>query len=655
MRLTKVFIMLFGFSVLLGQNPSATRAGQQKDTLKKKATKVPREAAPAQGNKSGQPVDVSIPFCDAYLPYEINGKNIAQVFPHADLPNILPTGDEMNKFLNSGETIFSPISKDGSFVDPGYPILGNPDRHLYNDGTDITRLLARLIYSSDSEAAHPPVSLCKAGTASLENKIPNGVKQRPADYYLIHIVRWERSGGSKATSVSKASPGMYVTSHSDWYIFNRKDGKAAHRQLPFTFHPYVTGDLRIFGSKKVLFIAIHLAPEPPSCKSNDPECPTEELDNFRKYVAVSYKMTVSHVEPANIQDLKALIGVISGATTPTTTTAKTEEHKEAKPEENPDLQKYIEFLNATKSRPYVGVFGAATLTNLQDLPVQVTSTMNATLQKVDASLVDDGEYKASGFWDELGKPKGTQVKPGSSGTSPSKNSDGATNKVDTTGSTKGSSSPPTATGCSTTGNYAKSALGDDTEPSAGTAGKCSENVVVLNEGLHMWDVSIGVPFKGVKQLQYNSTSTGTLMPQTVSKASAYGFFVFAPWKEDIVSPPSLGIPHLLVGLPFTGKVFDNPFFGAGETFNLSKTPGIGNTMGKVVPISIRFYCGIDYLKQFGPPGMSSGTTPAPPPPSHRVAKLQFGIEFSVREIANKLTGKSSSNSKSSKTSKSSGS
>jgi hypothetical protein len=174
-------------------------------------------------------------------------------------------------------------------------------------------------------------------------------------------------------------------------------------------------------------------------------------------------------------------------------------------------------------------------------------------------------------------------------------------------------------------------------------GTCTETLTVQNEGFYWWDFSVGVPFTKVTDLQYGSTG---VTPQKVSKQTAYGFLVIAPWKEDVLSPPSLGIPHLLFGLPFTGKVLNNPFVGAGETINLTKLPGIGNAISKFIPnLSIRPYAGLVEHKQFG-----RAPKPGESGPITWVGKLQFGIEFSVRDVAGKLTGASSSTANSSSSS-----
>jgi hypothetical protein len=95
----------------------------------------------------------------------------------------------------------------------------------------------------------------------------------------------------------------------------------------------------------------------------------------------------------------------------------------------------------------------------------------------------------------------------------------------------------------------------------------------------------------------------------------------------------LGIPHILIGVPLQGKVLDSPFVGLGETFNLSKFPGIGPGVAKVFPFGIRFYAGLVENKQFVP--VPTGGTGQPT--SRWAGNLQYGIEFSVRDVASKLT------------------
>jgi len=558
--------------VIGGVNNNAAAAQSQQSQKTKQNTSTKKQATPAKGDKSSQPIDVNTPYCDAYMPYAFKigtdnvtkkqSYSITEVFDPSAISN-----DQINKFLNKNQSTSGQIGADESFDDPGYPILGNPDNKFLADGSDLVRLIRRLT-SVDTTTHKPPASLCPAPSTTSVTPKDDPLTQ----YYLVNIVRWKRAGGA------------YQTDSSDWYLFNRSDPKAAHREFPFTFHPVVNGgkNLRIFGSDKVFFLAIHLAPE-------------GDYANFSQNVKLQYKLAVTKLEPANIQDFKALIGVITGQAGSGGAGAGAEEVPA-----NPNFVAYKQLLATYGSRPYDGLYAAAAVTNLESLPVQIAATMNATLPKVDAALAQEPVYEDKGFWDRL---------------------------TASSGSVAPASGTP-ATGCSTVGN----------------TGTCPETLTVQNEGLYWWDVSIGVPFKGVRQLQFDTSSTGQVTPRTISKGSAYGFVVLAPWKEDIVSPPSLGIPHILIGLPLSGKVFDSPFVGLGETFNLSKLPSIGDKLSKVIPIGIRLYAGLVENKEFGPPP-TSGTSG---PPSHWVGKLQYGIEFSVRDVASKLTSKKSTPSTSSK-------
>jgi subtilisin family serine protease len=645
---------------------------------------VKKQATPAKGDLSDQEIPINTPYCDAYLPYTFDPQlQVRPLLPGA--ANNPDTSDaSLNAFLGKGYSISDSIGSDGGFADPGYPILGDPKRHLFSDGSDLTRLLMRLLPPTSGSSS--PTPLC--GKAPITTVAPQG--DATSAYYLVNVVRWKASGGA------------YQIATSDWYIFNKSDGKAAHRQFPFTFHPYVSGDLRIFGSNKVVFLAVHLAPDPEAsapdataawtrgkkveagqfvlptvpkghyyvaqnsgttsgkeptwCLSSacivkdgnvnwrESGDPPDNYVRFKSTVKISYKLHVERVEPANIQDLKALLNiVIPGAPF-------------AGAAENTPLAQYKTFLFSAKDRQYAGSYGAAKLVNLQNLPVQITASTTAKLPGKSDQLQDAEMYSYAGFWDSLEAKKNTaqppKPKPSNGGSGSNKGKQGSTggateSSSDSNPSADSGANSPSASNPSTP-SAPSSAIGSTTGPgcttnATATGGSCSEALKIQNEGLYWWDVSVGVPFKTIKDLSFGN---GQVTPQTVSKKTAYGFFSLAPWKEDYLSPPSLGIPHLLVGIPFSGKVFDSPFVGAGETLNLSKLPSVGSTLSKVIPIGIRFYAGLQENKVYG---TSSGNTT---PPHRWVGKLQYGIEFSVRDVANKLTGKSTSGSttKTSKTS-----
>lgn len=547
------------------QTPQATPAKGNSG-----AAKQATPATPAKGNSSNQPIDVNRKYCDAYLPYSFSGKDIQPVITSSMVGTI--SDPVLNGFLGLNESTTDPIGVDGSFKDPGYPVFGDPQQKLASDGSDLVRLLKRLTGIDTVTGKMQTESLCPV---DAQPPLPTQ-KQSYYDYVLVHIVHWKRASGA------------YQTESSDWYLFNKSDAKAAHRQFPFMFHPIVDGNLRIFGSNKVFFLAIHLAPTIDAPAGSPAGAPaTSDYDNFAANVKISYQLSVTDLVPANIQDLKAIIGVALGQGAAGGTTANAAAIVSPK-----EVADYKAFLATLGKRPYDGTYTAAKLSNLSSLPVQITATMNANLPKVGVVAGNaSAHYESSDFWNDI-RPKKAGSKPPTGS-----NSDGA--------------------GCSTVGN----------------TGTCPESVKVQNEGLYWWDFSAGIPFTSYKQLNYDFSSTGQITTQTVSKYTAYGFVVLAPWREDVVSPPSLGIPHILIGLPFTGSVFNHPFVGAGETFNVSKLPKIGPSLSKIVPLGIRFYAGLVENKEYGP----KPTTGNAQPPSKWVGKLQYGLEFSIRDIANKLS------------------
>jgi hypothetical protein len=588
----------------------------------------------ARGNTAEQTVTIDKPYCDVYSPYtykyaQSSGKGAVNQIDVGDLTDTQHRdADKINNFLNMGLSTSDPIGKDYSFSDPGYPILGNPANHFYSDGSDLTRLLVRLAYTGDTDASTKPVCPRPTGGGATASAEPG---DESLQYFLVHVVHWEKSKGTYS----------YKADQSEWYVFNRSDDKTAIRQFPFRFRPVVSSDLRMYGGK-VLLLAVHLAP----IKTMDPhgaDCssvPSSDYCKFKEAVAMSYKLKVQKVEPANVQDLTALLpvlGVPSKALPPGAVGA------EAPPPPPPpgatpankNLKDYQQLMGTAQ---YVGIYGMARLTGLENLPVQITASMDAKVPAADTADSNVNEYQyacaASGggsqsqcFWDALAA-KGTQVTPAQGGGAP------ATGTAQGGGgsATNAKNGKPT-----TTNNGASSPAASCTTQKNG--GDCTESATIQDQKLYWWDVSVGVPIKGPSQVQFLN---GSVTPKTVSKHTAYGLLMLAPFKEDIVTPPSLGIPHLLMGVPFSGKVLDTPFVGLGETINLTKIPGLGPQVNKLISnLSARFYAGLGENKQFSPAATAGG-----PLQIKWVGKLQYGIEISVKDAQSKLSGSSSASSSS---------
>lgn len=503
----------------------------------------------ASGKTSDQTMNVTTGYCDTYSAYEYNGANGAVTAPQPGAKG----------------TVTDPIPSNGNFYDPGAAILTQDNSSFQSDGSDLTRLFVRLFVP-------PSMGGVKQNQCDPKAGQPSGLALDSIQYLLVHVVHWE----------IKDKNYTYTTANSQWYIFNRSDKKEAHRQFPFTFHPYVTSDLRMFGSSNAYFLAIHLAPK----AHKDPR---DQFEDFQKNVRISYKLKVQKIEPANLQDFKALVGVVGG----------------------------IVFAEELAAPRYDGLYGFAKVTGLENLPVQITSAMDAT--RMPAPVDSAG---AAGGTTASSDAKNASSKPAVNSTSQPQ---GGNQQLAGTQTTQTQTTPPPQTGCPSTQNTTTSS--PPTSP-----GDCTESATVQDEGLYRWDVSVGVPFKSYKDLQ---DSNGSLTTQTVSRQTAYGFLVFAPWKEDVVTPPSLGIPHILAGVPFTGKVLDSPFVGLGETINFTKIPGLGGLLSKLFTsnLSGRFYAGLSENKVFGP-APATGVNP----PYRWVGKLQYGIEFSIRDVASKLSG-----------------
>lgn len=173
---------------------------------------------------------------------------------------------------------------------------------------------------------------------------------------------------------------------------------------------------------------------------------------------------------------------------------------------------------------------------------------------------------------------------------------------------------------------------------------------ILDEGRSRWDVSVIVPITGYKDLTFQSASSGTSGPniitaKSITRENAYGVFDLYLVPEDLINPPYLGIPHIVVGLPFAGQVFNKPYFAIGESINfpkmiakipiVSKLPLLSNFAQKDLPLFVR--------PVFG--WVDNKVYPTVGAPAYRSLKPQFSIEMSFSSIKNAVQtlSKNSSN------------
>jgi hypothetical protein len=102
------------------------------------------------------------------------------------------------------------------------------------------------------------------------------------------------------------------------------------------------------------------------------------------------------------------------------------------------------------------------------------------------------------------------------------------------------------------------------------------------------------------------------------------------------------MPHFMLGLPISGKVFNKPIIAAGDGLNLKKIRYLDG-----IPLQIQFFAGVAYNKEFR---QIPGTTGAANVLPHRVWSGVYGVEIPVSQFKGLLSSKSkSTNQTSSKT------
>ena len=156
-----------------------------------------------------------------------------------------------------------------------------------------------------------------------------------------------------------------------------------------------------------------------------------------------------------------------------------------------------------------------------------------------------------------------------------------------------------------------------------------------DEGFSHWDVSIGIPVTGIKDVQY--ASDGTVQAKNESKATAYGMFHYYPWKVDLAGGYPW-YPSVVGGLSLTGQPLNKPF------------AGLAMGMHKPLPISVNFFAGAVFNKVFAPSTLKVGSSASSLQlqsdlKSHRVTKLLYGIDIPITQFVKAIA----SSTKSSKT------
>jgi hypothetical protein len=258
-------------------------------------------------------------------------------------------------------------------------------------------------------------------------------------------------------------------------------------------------------------------------------------------VTIKYNIQATAYQPMQMQDLDDLFQILGSYFSPSVLAPGAGPFAAVAPALDVYLRQSGDLSKPIVLSTYQGRYAAGLLTNLTSLPVKLTDSWTATFSSSSTPFFNNSVSYDTTVPSTMGGAAGPPT--------PSANS-----------------TPPCAVSLDTT---------DNANPNQSDCNVTGAKV--QNEGLSHWDVSVVVPASSYSDVTFQaSTTTGgtnSITSKTVSRTNAYGVFDLFLYPEDLVHPPNVGIPHLIVGLPFAGKVFDKPYFAVGETINFPSTLG----------------------------------------------------------------------------------
>jgi|SRR5687768_6614524 len=144
-----------------------------------------------------------------------------------------------------------------------------------------------------------------------------------------------------------------------------------------------------------------------------------------------------------------------------------------------------------------------------------------------------------------------------------------------------------------------------------------------NEGRYRWDVSIGLPVKTFKELEFKSEG-GRVTTAAKTRQNAYGFLNIFPVPVDTKGDAVLTIPHGIVGVPLASKPLHHPF------------AGIGTGVFKA-PIKFNVFAGVIFHRERVPRTLAEGSIATPGQldadlRTRWVRKFAWGINIPISQI-----------------------
>ena len=144
-----------------------------------------------------------------------------------------------------------------------------------------------------------------------------------------------------------------------------------------------------------------------------------------------------------------------------------------------------------------------------------------------------------------------------------------------------------------------------------------------NEGKYFWDVSVGVPVKTIRELQFASEGN-RVSAAGKERQDVYGFLNIYYPKVDVSTDKLAVLPHFMFGVPLASKPLQHPFAGIG--YGVYKTP-----------IKFDLFAGVIFNRERVPRTLTTGSTATPSQldadlQTRWVRKFTWGISFPVSQI-----------------------
>ncbi len=153
-----------------------------------------------------------------------------------------------------------------------------------------------------------------------------------------------------------------------------------------------------------------------------------------------------------------------------------------------------------------------------------------------------------------------------------------------------------------------------------------------NEGRYHWDVSAGIPVKSFKEVTYD-VENQQVTAKEITRQNAYGFLnIFLnPRGVDTKGDQFYKTPHLILGVPISGKPLDRPVVGLGIGFYKPQ-------------VKFNLFAGIVFNRVREPQTLGNGMTATAAQlqsdlRTRRVRKFVFGINLPIKQFKDALSKK----------------